>query len=97
MRNTIFCAIPADADRDAIATSILKRVDEVSQYVPGYRMRGEPQFDDPSVVNGGMARVGVFLEVEGAGDFFPPYAGNLDIMTAAAVRVGEVLASRIPV
>ena len=96
MRNTVFCAIPEDADREAITGAILKRVDEVAQYVPGYRAR-EPQFDDPSDVNGGMARVAVFLEVEGAGDFFPPYAGNLDIMTAAATRVGEVLAaSRIP-
>ncbi|MCW2600207.1 MAG: hypothetical protein JWM02_2036 [Frankiales bacterium] len=96
MRNTVFCAIPEGADRDAIAGAILKRVDEVAQYVPGYRAR-EPQFDDPSDINGGMARVAVFLEVEGAGDFFPPYAGNLDIMTAAAARVGEVLAaSRIP-
>ena len=97
MRNTVFCAIPEDADREAIAAAILKRVDEVAQYVPGYRVRSEPQFDDPSVVSGGRARVAVFVEVEGAGDFFPPYAGNLDIMTAAAVRVGEVLASsRIP-
>ncbi|MFP5220171.1 MAG: acetaldehyde dehydrogenase (acetylating), partial [Actinomycetes bacterium] len=95
MRNTVFCAIPQDADRDAIAASITKRVDEVAQYVPGYRAK-EPQFDDPSDMNGGMARVAVFLEVEGAGDYFPTYAGNLDIMTAAAVRVGEVLASRIP-
>ena len=63
--------------------------------MPGYGAR-EPQFDDPSDVNGGMARVAVFLEVEGAGDYFPAYAGNLDIMTAAAVRVGEVLATRIP-
>jgi acetaldehyde dehydrogenase len=97
MRNTVFCSIPADADQDAIGTAILKRVDEVAQYVPGYRVRSEPQFDAPSVVSGGRARVAVFVEVEGAGDFFPPYAGNLDIMTAAAVRVGEVLAaSRIP-
>jgi acetaldehyde dehydrogenase len=93
MRNTVFCAIPVDCDRDAVAASIVKRADEVAAYVPGYRLKGDPQFDDPSDVNGGMARVSVFLEVEGAGDFFPPYAGNLDIMTAAAVRVGEVLAA----
>jgi acetaldehyde dehydrogenase len=93
MRNTVFCSIPEDADTDAIATAILKRVDEVAQYVPGYRIKSEPQFDGPSDVNGGQARVAVFLEVEGAGDFFPPYAGNLDIMTAAATRVGEALAA----
>jgi acetaldehyde dehydrogenase len=93
MRNTVFCSIPEDADIDAIATAILKRVDEVAQYVPGYRIKSEPQFDGPSDVNGGQARVAVFLEVEGAGDFFPPYAGNLDIMTAAATRVGEALAA----
>jgi acetaldehyde dehydrogenase len=92
MRNTVFCSIPEDADRDLIAKAIEDRVKDVQQYVPGYRAR-EPQFDDPSDVNGGMARVAVFLEVEGAGDFFPPYAGNLDIMTAAAARVGDVLAA----
>ena len=92
MRNTVFCSIPEDADRNAIAAAIEQRVKDVQEYVPGYRAR-EPQFDDPSDVNGGMARVAVFLEVEGAGDFFPPYAGNLDIMTAAAARVGDVLAS----
>jgi acetaldehyde dehydrogenase len=96
MRNTVFCAIPEDADHNAVAAAIERRVAEVAQYVPGYRAK-EPQFDPPSDVNGGMARVAVFLEVEGAGDYFPTYAGNLDIMTAAAVRVGEVLASRIPV
>jgi acetaldehyde dehydrogenase len=94
MRNTVFCSLPEGADQDEIAASITKRVDEVASYVPGYRMRGEPQFDGASDVNGGMSRVAVFLEVEGAGDFFPPYAGNLDIMTAAATRVGEVLASQ---
>jgi acetaldehyde dehydrogenase len=95
MRNTVFCSIPEDADTDAIATAVLKRVDEVAQYVPGYRIKSEPQFDGPSDVNGGQARVAVFIEVEGAGDFFPPYAGNLDIMTAAAVRVGEAIAAKL--
>ncbi|MEW1679115.1 acetaldehyde dehydrogenase (acetylating) [Streptomyces noursei] len=92
MRDTVFCSIPEDADRDAIAQSVKEVAEQVAGYVPGYRLRAEPQFDDPSVVNGGMARVAVFLEVEGAGDFLPPYAGNLDIMTAAATKVGEEFA-----
>ncbi|CAM5403798.1 Acetaldehyde dehydrogenase [Streptomyces avidinii] len=92
MRDTVFCAIPADADREAIAASIKRVAGDVAAYVPGYRLRAEPQFDDPSPLNGGMARVAVFLEVEGAGDYLPPYAGNLDIMTAAATKVGEEFA-----
>jgi acetaldehyde dehydrogenase len=95
MQDTIFCAIPPDADRDAIADSIREMVDYVAGYVPGYRLRTEPQFDDPSTTSGGLARVATFLEVEGAGDFLPPYSGNLDIMTAAATRVGEDLAAAI--
>ncbi|KZM69379.1 acetaldehyde dehydrogenase (acetylating) [Nocardia terpenica] len=95
MRDTIFCAIPADADTAAIAESVHRMVADIQQYVPGYRLLNEPQFDEPSVVSGGMAKVSVFVEVEGAGDFLPPYAGNLDIMTAAATRVGEVIADRI--
>jgi len=93
MRNTVICSIPDGADDEAIATSIRSIVGDVEQYVPGYRMRGEPQFDEASVVTGGMRRVSVFLEVEGAADYLPPFAGNLDIMTAAAVRVGERLAT----
>lgn len=92
MRDTIFCAIPADADQDAISTAIRKREKEIQEYVPGYRLLQEPQFDPPSEISGGMARVAIFVEVEGAGDFLPPYAGNLDIMTAAAVKVGEEVA-----
>jgi acetaldehyde dehydrogenase len=98
MQDTIFCAIPADADRDAIAASIKEIAADVAAYVPGYRLRTEPQFDDPSPMSGASkhwARVAVFVEVEGAGDFLPPYSGNLDIMTAAATRVGEGFAQRI--
>lgn len=85
MRNTVFCSLPPDADRNAVAASIEDRVKEVQAYVPGYRLLSEPQFAED--------RVEVLLEVEGAGDFLPRYAGNLDIITSAAVRVGEMLAS----
>ncbi|MFG2620130.1 acetaldehyde dehydrogenase (acetylating) [Streptomyces sp. NPDC048507] len=92
MRDTVFCAIPEDADREAVTASVKRVVGDVATYVPGYRLRAEPQFDDPSPATGGHARVAVFLEVEGAGDYLPPYAGNLDIMTAAATKVGEEFA-----
>jgi len=92
MRDTIFCAIPEDADRDAIAASIRNVVAEVATYVPGYRLLNDPQFDDRSMNSGGQAVVTTFIEVEGAGDYLPPYAGNLDIMTAAATKVGEEIA-----
>ncbi|MEU3749234.1 MULTISPECIES: acetaldehyde dehydrogenase (acetylating) [Streptomyces] len=95
MRDTVFCAIPEDADRAAVAASVKEIAEQVAAYVPGYRLRTEPQFDDPSPENGGMARVAIFLEVEGAGDYLPPYAGNLDIMTAAATRVGEEFAKAL--
>jgi acetaldehyde dehydrogenase len=94
MRDTIFCAIPEDADRDAIAQSISDVVAEVQTYVPGYRLLNEPQFDEASVNSGGQAVVTTFVEVEGAGDYLPPYAGNLDIMTAAATKVGEEIAKQ---
>ena len=94
MRDTIFCAIPEDADHDAITTSIRKREKEIQEYVPGYRLLQEPQFDPPTETSGGMARVAIFVEVEGAGDFLPEYAGNLDIMTAAATKVGEDIAKK---
>ncbi len=95
MRDTIFCAIPEDADRDAIAQSIRDVVADVQTYVPGYRLLNEPQFDEPSMNSGGQAVVTTFVEVEGAGDYLPPYAGNLDIMTAAATKVGEEIARKI--
>jgi acetaldehyde dehydrogenase len=94
MRDTVFCAIPADADTDAITASITTMASVVQQYVPGYALRAEPQYDEPRDSWNGMARVAVFLEVRGNGDYLPPWAGNLDIMTAAAARVGEQLALR---
>ena len=94
MRDTIFCSLPTDVDEEKIGASIVDMVSEVQQYVPGYRLRSEPQFDPPGVF-GDLGRVAIFLEVEGAGDFLPSYSGNLDIMTAAATKVGEVIARHL--
>ena len=91
MRDTVFCAIAPDADHDAITASIKAMVASVARYVPGYALRAEPQYDPPSDDWNGQARVAVFLEVRGNGDYLPEWAGNLDIMTAAAARVGELL------
>jgi len=95
MRDTIFCAVAPDADRDAITASVHAMAQRVQAYVPGYRLLQEPQFDDPSDATRGLTKVSIFVEVEGAGDFLPPYAGNLDIMTAAAAQVGANLARSI--
>ncbi|MEA2622457.1 MAG: acetaldehyde dehydrogenase [Chloroflexota bacterium] len=96
MRNTVYCALPRDADAAAVEASIHAMAAEVAQYVPGYRVKGVSFDDGPFPTPGGAAagRVSIFLEVTGNGDYLPPYAGNLDIMTAAALRVGETLAER---
>ena len=72
-------------------------VDAVHAYVPGYRLKQQPQFDDVTFAPPGSeplvgTKVSVFLEVEGAGHYLPKYAGNLDIMTSAALKVGERMA-----
>ncbi|WP_425572325.1 hypothetical protein [Nonomuraea thailandensis] len=77
-----------------MSESVHAMVERVATYVPGYRLRAEPQFDGPRDDWAGKARVAVFLEVKGIGDYLPAWAGNLDIMTAAAARVGEQLAAR---
>jgi len=93
MRDTIFCSLPEGADHDKVDESIRQMVEAVQAYVPGYRLRTDPQFDEVSDGRDGtVSRVAVFVEVEGAGDFLPPYAGNLDIMTAAAAKVGDEMA-----
>lgn len=83
MRDTIYCEVK-NMDEGAITKSIEQMVQTVKQYVPGYRLKQDPMFDGNKVT--------VFIEVEGAGDYFPVYAGNLDIMTAAATRVAEEFA-----
>ena len=88
MRDTIYCALPDDADEDKIVTSITDMVADVQTYVPGYHLRVAPQFETVR----GLKRVAIFIEVEGAGDYLPPYSGNLDIMTAAAAKVGDEIA-----
>ena len=87
MRDTIYCSLPPDADHAAVEKSIVDMVELVSTYVPGYRLLSEPQFDEKKVVT--------FIEVTGRGDFLPPYSGNLDIVTAAAAKVGEEVAKEI--
>ncbi len=96
MRDTIFCSLPDDADHGKVDDSIRQMVESVSAYVPGYRLRSDPQFDEvPDGRGGSTGRVAIFVEVEGAGDFLPPHAGNLDIMTAAAAKVGDEIARHI--
>ncbi|HEY9495635.1 MAG TPA: acetaldehyde dehydrogenase (acetylating) [Intrasporangium sp.] len=96
MRNTVFCAIPEEAAeagalQDAVLDSIHRMVETVQEYVPGYHLRADVQFDHPRETWKGQARVFVPIEVKGRGDYLPDYAGNLDIITAAAARVGDIM------
>jgi acetaldehyde dehydrogenase len=98
MRNTVFCALPEGSDHAAVLDSVQAMVAEVAAYVPGYRLKNRPVIEEgPFNAPGGTVphRVVVLLEVEGAGDYLPAYAGNLDIMTAAAVRVAEAKAAQL--
>ncbi|MFD5625647.1 acetaldehyde dehydrogenase (acetylating) [Streptomyces sp. NPDC127072] len=105
MRDTVFCLI-GDADQDAVRASVEEMIAAVAEYVPGYRLKQQVQFtpiapdepvhtllteDAPPVTT----KVSVFLEVEGAAHYLPAYAGNLDIMTSAALRVAERVAQRV--
>ncbi|ART56384.1 acetaldehyde dehydrogenase (acetylating) [Acidovorax carolinensis] len=87
MRDTVHCLTEDEPDQAAITDSIHAMIKEVQKYVPGYRLVNGPVFDGK--------RVSVFLEVEGLGDYLPKYAGNLDIMTAAAARTAEMFAEEI--
>jgi len=87
MRDTVHCLTDEAPDQDAITRSVHETVAEVQRYVPGYALKNGPVFDG--------RRVTVWLEVAGLGDHLPRYAGNLDIMTAAALRTGELIAERM--
>ncbi|MFI9836184.1 acetaldehyde dehydrogenase (acetylating) [Nonomuraea sp. NPDC051941] len=100
MRDTVFCLVE-EADERAISESVEAMVAEVQTYVPGYRLKRAVQFDAvehafvPALGRPFKGtRVSVFLEVAGAGHYLPDYAGNLDIMTSAAMRTAEHLVSR---
>ena len=87
MRDTVHCLVEGTPDEAAITASVHSMVKEVQKYVPGYRLVNGPVFDGK--------RVSIYLEVEGLGDYLPKYAGNLDIMTAAAARTAEMFAESI--
>jgi acetaldehyde dehydrogenase len=95
MRNTIYALLSEDVDRQAIVDSVEEMVTAVQAYVPGYRLKNEPVFETRDTPEGRKTLVAMLLEVTGAGDFLPSYAGNLDIMTASARQVGEVFARHI--
>lgn len=102
MRDTIF-TLSEPADRETIRTSIHQMVGEVQKYVPGYTLHQEVQFeeippDQPVFIQGLGYRYGlktmILLQVRGAGHYLPEYAGNLDIMTSAALATGEKMLER---
>ncbi|MCU0490585.1 MAG: acetaldehyde dehydrogenase (acetylating) [Chloroflexaceae bacterium] len=92
MRNTVYVVPAGDFDQRAVCESVERMVAEVQSYVPGYRLTSPPVFDMRDTPWGERPVVVMLLEVTGAGHYLPAYAGNLDIMTAAARRVGELLA-----
>ncbi|MGW3284811.1 acetaldehyde dehydrogenase (acetylating) [Streptomyces sp. NPDC001002] len=103
MRDTVYCLV-GDCDETAVTASVEEMVGRVQAYVPGYRLKQKVQFDRvadddplrgllPAGTRGPAARVSVFLEVEGAAHYLPSYAGNLDIMTSAALRTAERVAT----
>lgn len=104
MRDTVYC-LTGDADTEAIARSIEAMVSEVRKYVPGYRLKQQVQFErigaDAALCIPDMAatfsgwKVTTFLEVQGAAHYLPAYAGNLDIMTSAALQTAEKIARRM--
>lgn len=86
-QHTIYTILESEPVREAITASVEAMVSTVQKYVPGYRLKYPPVFDGKKVT--------IMIEVEGAGDFLPKYAGNLDIMTSAALAAGEAIARKM--
>ena len=102
MRNTVYCLVEGDCDHAAIDASVTAMVQRVQRYVPGYRLRQRLQFetfdaDNPlHIPETGKfigTRVTAMLQVTGAAHYLPAYAGNLDIMTSAALATAEQIAA----
>ncbi|MEV4381012.1 acetaldehyde dehydrogenase (acetylating) [Streptosporangium sp. NPDC049644] len=98
MRDTVYCLVD-ECDEPAVVAAVRAMVERVRDYVPGYRLKQDVQFEKvpageplPDGTRDGGVKVTVFLEVEGAAHYLPAYAGNLDIMTSAALRTAERLA-----
>lgn len=87
MRDTVHCLTKDAPDQEKITAAVKQMVADVQKYVPGYRLVNGPVFDGN--------RVSIYMEVKGLGDFLPECAGNLDIMTAAALQTGEVIARKL--
>jgi acetaldehyde dehydrogenase len=102
MRDTVF-TLSSGADEETIEKSVTDMVEKVRAYVPGYRLKQKVQFERfgsnnpvfiPGVGSFEGIKTSIFLEVEGAAHYLPAYAGNLDIMTSAALATGEKIAAR---
>ena len=87
MRDTIHCLCEGEPDQAAIIKSVHDMIADVQKYVPGYKLVNGPVFEGK--------KVSIYMEVEGLGDYLPKYAGNLDIMTAAAARTAEMFAEEM--
>lgn len=95
MRNTIYVVPEDDFDEQEVTDSVNEVISQVQESVPGYQLKSEPVFDVQQTPWGEKKVIVMLLEVAGAGDYLPRYAGNLDIMTASARRVGEVFARHL--
>jgi acetaldehyde dehydrogenase len=96
MRNTIYILLANDdIDEAAINESIEQMMAQVQAYIPGYKLKNPPVFEQRETPDGIKTMMVMLLEVTGAGDWLPTYAGNLDIMTASARQVGETFAQHI--